>query len=120
MKKHRKIIGFMEMLSELLRSKTSQNCRKTGESVSKEKWQNNKNHIDKRPSRGDSPRLLLKDGNCNCEWIGKGDLATPPCGGCENNVRLYRDDPIHWRNKHWHLRCAFEQAKSELGNEKTK
>ena len=89
--------------------------------MSKENWQNDNNNPDKHSSHENSPRSLLKDGNCNCEWLGIGDdLALPPCGGCENNVRLYRDNPIHWRNKHWHLRCAFEQAKSELGNKKTK
>ncbi len=56
---------------------------------------------------------LLPDGNCNCQWLGEETPETAPCGGCENNVRLYRDDPVHWRGLHWHLRCAFEEAKSD-------
>lgn len=68
-------------------------------------------------SRNDSSEMALKDGNCNCIWIGDQGLEVRACGGCKKDVRLYRDDPIHWRNKHWHLRCAFEQAKSELAGE---
>lgn len=54
---------------------------------------------------------LLPDGNCPCEWLGEETPEIAPCGGCENNVRLYRDDPVHWRGLHWHLHCAFEEAK---------
>lgn len=78
--------------------------------------QNNETDSKRLSPPDDCSRMSLKDGDCNCVWIENQDLADQPCGGCENDVRLYRDDPIHWRDKHWHLRCAFERARTELVN----
>lgn len=73
--------------------------------------------LQKRKRTNENPQneeISLKDGDCNCEWMGNDDLQKQVWGVCENEVRFFRDDLIHWRETNWHRRCAFEFAKSEL------
>ena len=59
----------------------------------------------------DLSNALLKDGDCDCSWFAGNGVAVQKCGGCNRDLRLFCDAPLHWRGRHWHLRCAFEDAK---------
>lgn len=58
--------------------------------------------------RGPLPEIAY----CECNIFGPavGDIANALCGCGERHLRLYRDDVIHWRGKHWGLQCAFRFA----------
>lgn len=58
--------------------------------------------------RGPLPEVVYCD--CNIFRPTIGDIANALCGCGERHLRLYRDDVIHWRGKHWGLACAFRFA----------
>ena len=45
---------------------------------------------------------------CACDWVDGN--PEQPCGGCERQCRLYRDDVLHWQGTHWHPVCALGHA----------
>jgi len=56
--------------------------------------------------------------HCNC--YGTIDILNPKCpGDCGRNCRLYRDEIIHFRGKHWHAACALKMVLVEMGELKT-
>ena len=57
-----------------------------------------------------TPRLA---GRCDCDWLGDGTLNLR-CG-CDtgHEVRPYREDVVHRRNRHWRLTCWAVQLESE-------
>lgn len=61
-------------------------------------------------SRGRLPKIVYCD--CNMFDPAIEDVANALCGCGKQHLRLYRDDVIHWRGKHWSLECAFRFAAS--------
>lgn len=59
-------------------------------------------------SRGRLPKIVY----CDCSIFDPAieSVANALCGCGKRHLRLYRDDVIHWRGKHWGLECAFRFA----------
>lgn len=50
-------------------------------------------------------------GRCDCHTADMMPAVTyAACGGCGNDVRYLCDESVHWRGKHWHMRCALDEA----------
>lgn len=43
---------------------------------------------------------------CDCYTLGE----QPICGCGKHELRLYREEVIHWLGQHWAVKCAFENA----------
>ncbi len=52
----------------------------------------------------------VSDGDCHCEWLENENRDVQQCTGCQSEIRINQDIPIHWRGSHWLLKCAFEKA----------
>jgi len=57
---------------------------------------------------------------CDCDWLDENIENMQPCGCGKADCQVYLsnqawgDRLIHWRGKHWKIRCAFEAAVREL------
>jgi hypothetical protein len=50
---------------------------------------------------------------CDCKWVELESGGVEPCGGCDQNCRLYRDEVFHHDGKHWHTKCLAVEFQTE-------